>query len=120
MTAKGIAQRLGGCRVGSAWMARCPAHDDRDPSLSICESKDGKVLVHCHAGCDQNRVIAALKAGGIWGNLALAFGKPSPGRSGAANERDQGDAMRTQAALRIWGATLPADGTLVETYFNSR
>src|SRR5438094_550718 len=34
-------------------MARCPAHDDREPSLSIREGDHGKVLVCCHAGCEQ-------------------------------------------------------------------
>ena len=48
-------------------MARCPVHDDRDPSLSIAE-RDGKVLVHCFAGCPQEDVIAALRARGSWSN----------------------------------------------------
>src|SRR5579872_7492316 len=52
-------------RVGSAWMARCPAHDDSKPSLSIQE-KDGKVLIHCHAGCSQSDVIRALEKRGLW------------------------------------------------------
>ena len=38
-------------RSGNHWKARCPAHDDRTPSLSISEGQDGRVLVHCHAGC---------------------------------------------------------------------
>jgi putative DNA primase/helicase len=46
-------------------MAKCPAHDDRNPSLSIREV-DGKVLVRCHAGCPQSAVIAALKDLGLW------------------------------------------------------
>jgi hypothetical protein len=46
-------------------MACCPAHDDRNPSLSIREA-DGKVLVRCHAGCPQQAVIDALKARGLW------------------------------------------------------
>lgn len=41
-------------------MARCPAHDDRSPSLSIKELPDGRVLVHCHAGCGALDVIAAV------------------------------------------------------------
>jgi hypothetical protein len=48
-------------RCGSCWMARCPAHDDRTPSLSIKEA-DGLVLVHCHAGCSQQAVIAAWES----------------------------------------------------------
>jgi hypothetical protein len=46
-------------------MAKCPAHDDHNPSLSI-RQKDGKILVHCHAGCSQDAAIAALKARGLW------------------------------------------------------
>jgi 5S rRNA maturation endonuclease (ribonuclease M5) len=46
-------------------MAKCPAHDDHNPSLSIRE-KDGKVLVHCHAGCSQDAVLATLNARGLW------------------------------------------------------
>ena len=53
MTAETIAKALGGHRAGATWMARCPVHDDRSPSLSISAGKDGKVLVRCHAGCDQ-------------------------------------------------------------------
>jgi len=62
MTAEAIAKALGGRKAGTAWMARCPAHDDRAPSLSIADARDGKVLVRCHAGCDQRDVIAALRA----------------------------------------------------------
>ena len=47
-------------------MARCPAHEDREPSLSITDAKSGKVLVRCHAGCDQRQVIAALRSRGVW------------------------------------------------------
>ena len=50
----------------SGWMACCPAHDDHNPSLSISESEDGKVLVKCFAGCTQSNVIDALKAKGLW------------------------------------------------------
>jgi 5S rRNA maturation endonuclease (ribonuclease M5) len=41
-------------------MAQCPAHHDRTPSLSITEQADGKVLVHCHAGCETEDVLAAI------------------------------------------------------------
>lgn len=42
------------------WKACCPAHDDRDPSLSIREADDGKVLLHCWAGCSTTDVLAAI------------------------------------------------------------
>jgi|GEM_PF-6642842 len=40
--------------------ARCPAHDDRSPSLSVTSGDDGRALVHCHAGCETLAVLAAL------------------------------------------------------------
>lgn len=42
------------------WMACCPAHDDRSPSLSIRETEDGTVLIHCFAGCSQASIILAV------------------------------------------------------------
>jgi hypothetical protein len=51
MTAEGIAKALGGSRTGAGLMARCPAHDDREPSLSIRQGEGDKALVRCHAGC---------------------------------------------------------------------
>ncbi len=65
MTLNSVAHALKARRVGKAWIARCPVHDDRNPSLSLDE-KDGTVLVYCHAGCDQQDVIDALKERGIW------------------------------------------------------
>jgi hypothetical protein len=47
-------------RSGSGWQARCPAHDDRRPSLSIAEGDDGRALVKCHAGCETRAVVEAL------------------------------------------------------------
>lgn len=46
--------------VGNGYMARCPAHDDRRASLSIKEGDDGKLLLHCHAGCEPEQIVAAL------------------------------------------------------------
>jgi hypothetical protein len=51
-TAETIAKTLGGRKAGGGWMARCPAHDDRESSLSIRDADDGKVLIRCHAGCE--------------------------------------------------------------------
>lgn len=64
MTADAIVCGLRARRSGSGWMARCPAHDDRTPSLAIRESQ-GKILLHCHGGCKQRDVIDALKARGL-------------------------------------------------------
>ena len=64
MTAETIARALGGKKIGSGWMACCPAHEDGNPSLSV-EQRNGRVLVHCHAGCRQDAVLDALAAKGL-------------------------------------------------------
>lgn len=47
-------------RNGKGWSARCPAHEDHSPSLSVAEGDDGRCLVHCHAGCGADAVARAL------------------------------------------------------------
>jgi hypothetical protein len=43
-----------------SWTARCPAHNDKGPSLAIREASDGRVLLHCFAGCETLNVVQAL------------------------------------------------------------
>lgn len=45
------------------WSARCPAHDDKGPSLSIKELPDGQVLLKCFAGCETQAVVGAVGLG---------------------------------------------------------
>lgn len=45
---------------GARWMAKCPAHGDKSPSLMISERGDGGVRLHCFAGCSQPDIMAAL------------------------------------------------------------
>lgn len=42
------------------WLARCPAHDDRSPSLDIREAEDGRILIHCFAGCGAVDILDAV------------------------------------------------------------
>jgi putative DNA primase/helicase len=50
-------------RSGKGWIAKCPAHDDRKPSLSINTGDDGRTLVKCHAGCTLDAICDALGIG---------------------------------------------------------
>lgn len=56
--------KLNGVRkTGGGWQARCPCrNDDDNPSLSIAQGKDGRVLVNCHrgAGCDAGQICEAM------------------------------------------------------------
>jgi len=110
MNAVEITRTLKGRWHGSYGTARCPAHRDRSPSLSLSISPAGKTLVKCHAGCSQEAVIAALRALRLWDDdveTNLRPFTPAPNRNG-------------EYAMRIWGESEPAKGTLVEAYLASR
>ena len=60
MSAAQLVRDLKGTWFGKSGMARCPAHDDNGPSLSVRENTDGALLVYCFAGCEVSEVVAAL------------------------------------------------------------
>lgn len=68
-------------RQGKEWAARCPAHEDKRPSLSITEGEGGRVLVHCHAGCTPEEIVAAL------GMKLADLMPPAPARPSPAPKR---------------------------------
>lgn len=47
-------------RGPGSWIARCPAHTDKTPSLSIRECGDGTILIKCFAGCEAADIVAAV------------------------------------------------------------
>lgn len=57
-----VLSKLNNVRQAGAnrWNACCPAHDDKNPSLSIRETDDGKVLIHCWANCSAAEITAAM------------------------------------------------------------
>lgn len=60
-SANDIAQRFGGQKFkkqGKGFRMLCPAHDDRNPSLSVTDGDKGTVL-YCHAGCKAEAIAAA-------------------------------------------------------------
>lgn len=61
MSAQLLLSRLNKVRKmgGNHWVACCPAHDDRGPSLSVTE-RDGRLLFHCFAGCEAEDVLSAV------------------------------------------------------------
>ena len=65
MTAREIIKVLGGRWSGSSGVAKCPAHPDKNPSLSISDGDDGRLLTNCHAGCAPEAVWDALRDRGL-------------------------------------------------------
>lgn len=62
MSAEALLDRLDGVKQTSTdrWIAKCPAHADRSPSLSIRELEDGRVLIHDFGMCDPRSVVEAV------------------------------------------------------------
>ncbi len=123
MTAREITKALRGHWCGSSGTARCPGHDDRHPSLSITE-RDGKLLVYCHAGCDQGAVWDALKGAGLVGQgdelKSVTRVTGSWNTPPVTTTKEPGTKDRAAAARRIWSESRPAADTPVETYLASR
>ena len=60
MTIQEILSHFQGVKqIAGGWQCLCPAHDDKNASLSISEGKDGRILLHCHAGCTNEAIVAA-------------------------------------------------------------
>jgi hypothetical protein len=78
--AQALIERLESVKVlgNDRWLARCPAHKDGRPSLSVRDVGDGRTLVHCFAGCTADEVLSA--AGLEWSALFAESPKAWPGR----------------------------------------
>jgi len=101
MIAHRLLERLDGVRktARDAWVARCPAHEDRSPSLAVRDVGD-RVLIHCHAGCGAHAVVEAL---GL--DMADLFER--------AADNHQGKTQRPTFNARGVLALVAADATVV-------
>lgn len=57
-----LLSRLSGVRSTGRdrWIAKCPAHDDRSPSMTVRQLPDGRTLMYCFAGCETAAILDAL------------------------------------------------------------
>lgn len=96
-------------KSGSGWLARCPAHDDSGPSLSISETADGRVLLHCFAGCAFDSVRSAL--GLSRSDLGPPSTRPTDRKMRRQRERETdraGSSFTAVQAQALWEAALAA------------
>ena len=123
MIAREITLALKGRWLGSHGMARCPAHDDRTPSLSISDGNN-QLLTHCHAGCDPGAVWDEFKRLGLVQKHREKVASRDTTLAEARTEKQQkkvGSAKPTLAeALAIWNASIPAVGTPAGEYLACR
>lgn len=107
---RAIVEQLGGRWTDRGGMCRCPAHDDRTPSLSVRPGRS-RLLLHCFAGCAAPEILRALAGSGILrGTAAEAPGPPPMKRDDRAR----------WAARRIWSEARPIAGTPAERYLAGR
>ncbi len=97
MTAAAFALLTQARRAGPGrYMARCPAHGDRSPSLSVREGKDGRILLHCFAGCEKAAVLHAI--GLTWRDLFNDAPFDPRARAEALRLKDERDAEAREKA----------------------
>ena len=114
-----IVRALRGEWYGTRGMARCPAHADRIPSLAIAE-RDGRVLIHCHAGCDQKSIVSALYRLGLWPTQDCVTAGRNSTMAQPRRYETNVDRSRQALALQIWHATSQAGQSLAERYLRHR
>ena len=111
MTAETIAKALGGRKRGRGWMARCPAHDDREPSLSISDGQGrqgaGALPCRLRSARRDRRPSRARPVGNDRAGIGRFARKH---RRRIADEPDADALKRSEAALAIWQASRAGRG----------
>jgi len=101
-------------RQPGQWSARCPAHPDKSPSLSVRETPDGAVLLHCFGGCETAEIVASM--GLELSDLFPPRDKPTSAPKKIANLLTAGQALEllhTEATLIAIALTNFFKGTAV-------
>jgi hypothetical protein len=117
MSARFITKVLGGRWCGTYGLVKCPAHEDRLPSLKISDDqrkRDG-IDLHCFAGCDWRDIKSAFARLGLIERSMPTGPDPARKRPSATLDSPQNDARdRIDAALRIWRVSAPLKSAATE------
>lgn len=110
MNAREITLALGGVwnSYNNMGIACCPAHNDRRPSLSLRQGKNGQLLIYCHAGCEFQEIIDSL---------CSIDTKDKFHHTLKATRQDYN---ASEFARRIWNESIPIKNTPAETYLRNR
>lgn len=104
------------------WMALCPSHTEKTPSLSLKAGLNGKPLVYCFGGCSQEEVLNALRGLGLWESATqqqdrcpytssqleyyrhvAVIGKSDITHQRPISDKDKALFRQAQTALRLYG-----------------
>ncbi len=117
-----IARTLKGARTGDGFLVGCPVpthgrgNGDRHPSLSIRDGDDGRLLVHCHTGCDPRDILDILRQRGLIDDRL-------PSRDAASMRKCEPVELPiepNERALDLWRSAEPIADTLAHRYLCAR
>jgi putative DNA primase/helicase len=118
MNAQQIGIALKGRRNGNGWLVRCPCPNhgsgrgDRNPSLSVSDGDEGRLLLRCFAGCGFEDVLGELRGRGLIDGDRLQREQ----RCTALVTPKEPDPV----ALEIWQGSEPMTGTIAQNYLERR
>lgn len=118
-----ILSRLNKVKVcGDRYMARCPAHPDEDPSLSLSIGREGRIIMRCFAGCKAQQIMSAIRL-----PFTMLFPYPEDRQSGLSKEAFRTnvetrweDEKRIKRAQKLYQEALALAGTPGANYLESR
>jgi hypothetical protein len=104
-----LLERLQGVKATGRdrWVARCPAHSDRNPSLSVRALADGRVLLHDFGGCDPGAVLDAV-------GLTFSDLFPEPLTRGGISAHEALECLRSESAVLAILASDAASGKALD------
>lgn len=111
-TAQNLTLALHGKWNGRTGKARCPAHDDHTPSLSITTGTTQEIVVHCFV-CDQQSIVARLKDMGLWPMTDRPFVPPVLHLDDAADDEPNWPAVTPMSRHTITYDYYDANGVLL-------
>lgn len=119
--ARTITKALNGHWHGRYGLCLCPAHaNTKSPALSISDGHNGRLLLHCYAGCDFLSILDALKGLGLVEGSGI-YVPPSHEEIELNRLKEREKAKLQEArALECWNTAKPIHGTLAETYLRTR
>lgn len=118
--AERITRALRGRWFGRYGIARCPAHGDKHPSLSLAAGDGDRLLARCHAGCTFTDILDALRGLGLVEGVSH-YSPPTREELERIRQAEEEQAEKREArAIACWHEALPIGGTVAETYLRHR
>jgi len=118
--APNLVAALKGRWKGNSGIACCPAHNDKNPSLSIATGRNDKLLLTCHAGCDFRDILNALRSLGLLDGKSNDFQQTQIGEAAQRVAERVNIFRREKQARELWETARTPIGTIAETYLKPR